>query len=385
MNILLLGEYSGFFNALAYGLRALNHKVTLAGRTDAFKNYPVDISFEPTFFQKTIPNIFRKAVYRIIKKDIAVIEVYYKFVKHKRFFKNFDVVYLINEQPITQSPFFEKKILNYIFKHNTNVFLSACGDDYQYISFLMSNTLQHHLLQPYLSNKKLKANYRYSLHYLSSSSKKLHEYVVHNVKKIIPADFDYVLAYKNNPKTAPIIPFPVRLHLLAYKPLVIEDKIVIFHGINKVNYYKKGNGYFEKALAIIQKKYAHKIKIITAVSLPYTEYIDKYNSCHILLDQAFAYDQGYNALEAMAKGKVVFTGASSHWSNHYQVEEDSIAIHAIPDAIYLAKKLEWLILHPEKIIEISKNARTFIEHEHDAVQIASTYINTWKQHLSHKQ
>jgi hypothetical protein len=39
--------------------------------------------------------------------------------------------------------------------------------------------------------------------------------------------------------------------------------------------------------------------------VPYATYIELYNKSHIVLDQVFSYDQGYNALEAMAKGKVV--------------------------------------------------------------------------------
>jgi hypothetical protein len=43
-----------------------------------------------------------------------------------------------------------------------------------------------------------------------------------------------------------------------------------------------------------------------------------YNKSHIVLDQVFSYDQGYNALEAMAKA-VVFTGAETEfgllWTN----------------------------------------------------------------------
>jgi len=35
----------------------------------------------------------------------------------------------------------------------------------------------------------------------------------------------------------------------------------------------------------------------------------------------YAYDQGFNALEAMAKGKVVFTGAEKEWLELYNLEE----------------------------------------------------------------
>ncbi|MBL4857897.1 MAG: glycosyltransferase, partial [Erythrobacter sp.] len=41
-----------------------------------------------------------------------------------------------------------------------------------------------------------------------------------------------------------------------------------------------------------------------------------------------------------------------------------------PDAKYIAEKLEWLILNPEKITEISKHARAFVEKEHLYTTIA---------------
>jgi glycosyltransferase involved in cell wall biosynthesis len=107
-----------------------------------------------------------------------------------------------------------------------------------------------------------------------------------------------------------------------------------------------------------------------------------YNSSHIVLDQVYAYDQGYNALEAMAKGKVVFTGAEQEWLEYYHIKEDTVAINALPDAIQIAKKLAWLIDNPEKIIEISKRARTFIEQEHDYIKIAQKYIDTWTSKAS---
>jgi glycosyltransferase involved in cell wall biosynthesis len=103
-----------------------------------------------------------------------------------------------------------------------------------------------------------------------------------------------------------------------------------------------------------------------------------YDNCHIFLDQVYAYDQGYNALEAMANGKVVFTGAEQEWLEYYNLKEDTVAINALPDSNKIVEKLEWLIFNPKKIIEISKNARVFIEKEHHYKMIARQYLDTWK-------
>lgn len=93
----------------------------------------------------------------------------------------------------------------------------------------------------------------------------------------------------------------------------------------------------------------------------------------------YAYDQGYNALEAIAKGKVVFTGAEQEWLEFYHLKEDTVAINALPDAEKIAEKLEWLINNPDKIVEISQNARAFIEREHHYIKIAEKYLNVWNE------
>ena len=102
-----------------------------------------------------------------------------------------------------------------------------------------------------------------------------------------------------------------------------------------------------------------------------------FNSAHIILDQVYSYDQGFNALEAMAKGKVVFTGAEQEWLDFYGLQKDTVCINALPDAKYIADKLEWLINNPEKITEISKHARAFVEKEHLYTTIAEKYIKRW--------
>ncbi|WP_242202421.1 glycosyltransferase [Aestuariivivens insulae] len=377
MRILLFGEYSGLYNSLKEGLNALGHDVILIARKDGFKAYNVDISLETTFFKKKIPKLIRGLVYRISHFDIGDFEVYYRFFKNKSLLKNYDIVQMINVLPLQIHPIIEKLCLKFIFRNNPKVFLSACGDDYIYVKYLLNSNLEYHVLSPYIKNKKLKNHYKYVLKYTLPSRIKLHKYVFKNVAAIIPTDFDYVMAYRNCAKALPLIPNPINIEKLNYIEPNLSDKIIIFHGINRVNYIKKGNDIFEDALRILLKKHASKLKVITTCSLPYSEYINSYNEAHILLDQIYAYDQGYNALEAMAKGKVVFTGAGQEWLNHYNLNEDTVAINALPDSNKIAEKLEWLVLNPDEIKKISKNARQFIEKEHDYINIVKLYLKTW--------
>ncbi|MFC5195303.1 glycosyltransferase [Bizionia hallyeonensis] len=381
MKILLIGEYSRLHNSLKEGLEALGMTVTIAGFGDYFKNYPVDIRFENSF-NSGIPFLIKKVIYKLTAIDLNSVFIKRQFENHKNHLKGYDIVQLINENPFNTLPKTEKLLLDFIFRHNKNVFLLSCGTDYISVKYAFDKKFKYSIFTPFEQEKVPKANYWHILKWQRKSYKKLHDYMFKNIKGVLASDLDYHIPLIGNKKYLGMMPNPINLEKLDYINLKVTDKIVIFHGINQKNYYKKGNDIFEAALDILKKNHADKIEIITVKSLPYAEYIKAFNQAHILLDQVFAYDQGFNALEAMAKGKVVFTGAEQEWLDYYNIEEDTIAINAEPDAEKIARKLEWLILHPEKISEISKNARAFIEKEHHYVDVAKLYLETWESKLS---
>ena len=130
-------------------------------------------------------------------------------------------------------------------------------------------------------------------------------------------------------------------------------------------------------IAIIQQKFPKQVHIEIVENLPYAQYIETYNNAHIILDQVFAYDQGYNALEAIAKAKVVFTGAESGFMEHYKLDSP-VAINALPKVESLVLALEDLIKHPEKIKEIGMAAQNFVTQHHNYKEVAQLYLDTWK-------
>lgn len=380
MKILLIGEYSRFHNSLKEGLETLGHKVTLVGTGDAFKKYPVDLAIAPTYTTSTwLATKIRRAIYKITSYDIALWETGYRFKKIRHKLKGYDVVQLINSWSIRTTVNKEKQHLTYLAKHNGKIFLSACGTDTPWVETLLQDEeLPYHLLTRYLLDPSTANYYLPALKYTSAAHKSLYTLAESLSQKVIPTDMDYFLSLRKNKKATSLVPTPIHLSRLRFDPKPIADKIVIFHGINRDNYYNKGNDIFEKALAIISKTYAKKIEIITVESLPYKDYMKAYASAHILLDQVYSHDQGYNALEAMARGKVVFTGAGKHFMEHYQLAHP-VAIDATPDPKDVARKLENLILNPNQILEIAQNARKFVEAHHDHIKIAKTYLEIWNE------
>ncbi len=375
MRILLIGEYSRLHNSLKEGLIALGHQVTIVGSGDGFKNYPVDIVLRQGF-QTGFKKKLRLAILKLSSIDIAALDLRRTFNKHKRNLSGYDVVQLINESSFQTTPKLELEIVQFLKKENKKLFLLSCGTDHISVNHAFSNKLPYTIATPYLEGKIKEKNFYPTLKYLTPSFKKLSEELYKLVDGVIATDLDYHLPLLGNSSYLGLIPNPINVDTLEAQRSLQKDKIIIFHGINRTNYYKKGNDIFEKALAIINKKYPQKIDIVTVESLPYKEYIKKYDSAHILLDQIYSHDQGYNALEAMAKGKVVFTGAGQHFKEYYNLIK-TVAINATPKVAAIVNDLESLIENPEKIEHISQNAREFIEQEHHYKIIAQKYVDTW--------
>ena len=379
MKILLVGEYSRLHNTLKEGLSKLKHEVILISNGDGFKKYPTDINIGATFFSKPFFRFFSKAVHKLTKISLLELENAYKFYRVLGNLKDYDVVQLINENSIKTGPFFEKQLLKKLFRQNKKAFLLSCGTDYISVRYAHDKKFKYSILTPLHNNPNLKKQYKFILKYLTRPYYKLHSFIYASIDGVIASDLDYHIPLINHPKYLGLIPNPINTEKIAYAVNNIGSKIKIFHGINSMNYIKKGNKFFDEALEIIQKKYPEKVEIIVTKDISYKDYINIYNDCNILLDQVYAYDQGYNALEAMAKGKVVFTGAEQEWLDYYKLKPDTVAINALPNVEYIVKKLEWLILNPKKITEISKNARMFVEREHHYKNCAIKYLSTWEK------
>lgn len=376
MDILLIGEYSRLHNSLKEGLQQLGHQVVLFGYRDGFKDFPVDI---PLYRQwdSGLRKKIKVGIFRLTGFDLSSYLTYRQFLKHKDRLTGFDVVQLINENSFHCQPDQEQRILRFLFDNNKKTFLLSCGDDYANVQYNFAHPEMKSVVQPYLMGKIRDKDFTNVLKFRLPEFRRLHDFIYKNIAGVIATDLDYRPALLGHPKFLGLIPNPVNTDAIAFEPLPVSGKIVIFLGINQESYHKKGIDYFVDALEIIRNKYPEKVEIIVAHNLPYETYMTKYKAAHILLDQAFSIDQGYNALEAMARGKVVFTGAEPEFTKHYQLTL-RVNVNAVADVQSIVGAISELVEHPETIADVAKNARRFIEKEHHYVAIAQKYLDAWK-------
>lgn len=379
MKILLIGEYSRLHNSLKEGLVALGHEVILLSSGDYYKKFDTDYSFHSSFLSGYwLPRKIKNVIHKLTGIDLEKAERGLRFYLLLPQLKNFDHVQLINSDAIETFPFFSRFLYKKLFKKIKNRSLLICGDETPVIDYLLKRETDYSILTPYFEDNSLEKHFEYPLKYTTKKYRKTFDWLAENCQNLIASDLDYKIPMEKMGYSVHFIPNPVNTRKIDFQKQKIIDKIVVFLGINRASYIKKGIPYFEKALQIIQEKYAEKVTVIISENLPYKDYINLYNSSQIVLDQMYADDQGYNALEAMAKGKVVFTGAGKAFMEHYYLTE-KINVNALPDVDYLVNELSFLIENPESIVAIGKRARAFIEKEHEYVNIASQYLEAWKK------
>jgi len=375
MKILLVGEYSRLHNSLQEGLSALGHQVMVISTGDYFKKYPSDILLQRKF-DTGLARKIKIAIYLLFKFDITSWHITRQFFKNASSLKGFDVVQLINESSFGATPRDEIKMISFLKQNNKKLFLLSCGTDYLSVQHQLSDINPYSILSNYKEGRVSKIAFKSILKYTTPAFKKLHQYVFQNIDGVIASDFDYHMPLQGHKKYLGLIPNPINTKKLRICKVDTKRPITIFMGINRTNYHSKGISYFEKALAIIQQKFPKRVHIEIVENLPYEQYIEKYNNAHIILDQVYAYDQGYNALEAMAKAKVVFTGAETAFMQHYKLDTP-VAINALPEVDSLVIALEKLIDNPEKITEIGLAAQDFVIQHHDYKKVAQQYLDSW--------
>ncbi len=379
MRILLIGDYSGLHSALKKGL--IQHpkvkEVVLLGDGDKFKNLQVDLSIRPQWTSSRWGTFFRKALHKVFRWDIAEVEKGWRAQQHWKQLKNFDVVQLINDRPIQTIAPWERRLIKQLLTQNKKMFLLSCGIDVHGFHYLTTHQEELSLFQPLFANPKLKRQYAYVDVYRQKGVIQTQQLILAHCQGIIASDMDYVNPNKQHPKYLGLIPHPV---IIPNYPLIEgpeTGKLCIFLGINRGNYHQKGIAFFEAALQQIEQQYSDQIDIIIAEQLPYQAYQLAQQRATIVLDQVFSKDQGYNALEAMAQGKVVFTGANDEFLAHYKLQAEEVCMEAKPDVVYLVEKLSYLIENRAVIAKIGQRAQQFVREVHDCNTVANQYVNLW--------
>ncbi|WP_179995264.1 glycosyltransferase [Acinetobacter sp. YH16053] len=383
MKILLIGEYSGAFYNLANILKKKGHDVFWIHDGDNYKKISgADYSIEYKYIKSNfyIINLILKIYYFILNflglKGFLQIRKYNKFIES---LKNYEVVQLVNTKPLSDfgayaNLYFIKKLV----ANNNKVYLSALGDDYVWVKNCLEKKIPYSMFDRmnFLNFHK----FSWSLLYVYGfGAKTLNDYIIKNIKGIIPGLYDYLYAYNAQKiKCEDLIPLIVKVDKGAYSMDFNSTPIKIFHGWQENKELRKGNDIFHEAILRLKNKYSDLIDYEVITNLPYDEYIKKYKDCHIFIDQCYSLDRGMNGLLGMAAGKIVLSGFDPSFIKYLGLDNGmEVLINALPDQDFIYNTLESLILDPNKMKAISIESLKFINKYHNEELIYQKFINIW--------
>lgn len=353
MKILLLGEYSGFFNNLADGLKALGHEVFLANTGDGKRNFNSDYNWEKN----------RRGN---IGKVFSIFDLW----NNKNLLKGYDVVQLICPY-FVPTIFLNKQFVRYIIKNNQKVFWVACGTGNLIDKYWNENNqfrcgiYDFHTKEA--QNKGVLQNYE------KSEYIKYEEWFIEHIDGIIPVMFEYAQPFRRQHKNLGAIPFPVNTEKIKYKENHVYEKVVFYHGITRP---VKGTKYICEAFEKMSKKYKTEAEFICNKQLPYDQYMKLISSTNVVIDQTNSFSTGLNGLFSMAQGKILMGGAEPESINELGYSFCPIInIKSNPDQICGA--IDYIMDNRTNILQMGTESRRFIETHHNYISIAKQYVSKW--------
>ena len=362
MKILLIGEYSNVHWTLAEGLRQLGHRVTVLSNGDFWKNYSRDIDL--TRHKGKLGGIFY-----LLRLFVLLPKL-----------RHYDVVQLINPMFLELKARHIFPIYKYLRRYNTKIFLGAFGMDYYWVSECHNN-------QPLrYSDFNIGGQKRHNpealkeiADWIGTSKELLNKFIAKDCNGIIAGLYEYHVCYQPNFSSKTVfIPYPIKC-LPISETFTPPQKVKIFIGINKTRNAYKGTDIMLSAAQRIVYRYPDKAELLTAESVPFTQYSQLMNHSHLILDQLYSYTPSMNALLAMSKGIVCVGGGEPE---NYQIINETYLrpiINVLPTEENVYQALENIVLHPENLPLLQAQSVEYVRKHHEYIHVARQYLEFWEK------
>ena len=378
MKILLLGDYSNVHATLAEGLRSLGHHVVVASDGDGWKGYARDVDLRRPSLGLWQSLLWGTRAYRAFQG-----------------FQGFDVVQLINPVFLPLRGERIGRFYRYLRAHNKRVFLGAFGMDYYYLKACMDcRTFRYSDFNLGQEVRHTAENKQWLDDWGKGAKGALNQYIAADCDGIIAGLYEYYVSYESHfPRKLKFIPFPICVG----SPKAGQDEVIssdtraafrrlqdnsqepvrFFVGIQKARSAYKGTDLMLDALERVHSRYPHLTEIVKVESLPFHEYVQRMQGCHVILDQLYSYTPAMNALEAMARGLVVVGGGEPE--NYEILGEEQLRpiINVLPDKEHIYNTLCGVVEERHRLPELSAQSVAYVKKHHDHVKVATEYLDFW--------
>lgn len=364
MKILLMGDYSGFHATLARELRRRGHLVTVASAGSVCMDTERDIDL------RRRPDLSGAFSYlgRLFRLWPTL--------------KGFDIVQLINPIFLHLRPGKVRYFFNQLRQQNAHVCLSLAGTDPVFVKGCIEDDLFRYSEFRIGAEKTEYARSTPGLEYrwMNGQMGDYCRYVYDNCQAAMSALYEYHVASRRYlGERLHYTGIPIDLDDIAEAPCGTgaDDKLNLFVGIKSECEVMKGADRLLAAAREAERLHPDLCRVVVAKDLPYNEYLERLRSADIVLDQLYSYTPATNALEAMAMGKVVVSGAEPEFYDFIGEKELHPVVNAVPDDKILLDTLLSLITDRAGLQERAAMGREFVHRHNSAAVVADRFLSQW--------
>lgn len=358
MNVFLLGDYSGLHWNLKKGLESIGHTCITAGDGDGIKKISKDISL-PYYPRYPKNPVLSRVVYRT------------ELIELIKSIRGYDVVQLVGAHILPFNLFPYQWAIERLKRTNRRVCMLASGSDSLYWTKARQE-LDYGPFDDFLEYDMKSGKSRYE----EQAAIKQNLYMAQTVHKIIPTAYDYSLGYSLYAHSASIVPLPLWLEDVKYKPNQAYDRILVHHGY--IRYGFKGTRHIKAAFQNLQKEYRKDCRFEISTEMSLDDYIKQTEDVNILVDQTNTYSYGMNALYSAARGKITLSGAEPIAIERTIGKQDCPIMNIKPDIEHISQQIRNSICSSKELEKRGRESREFVQEFHCSKKVAKRFLKEWE-------
>lgn len=366
-----MGDASSFHRTLAEGLRRLGHSVTVASDGGGWMHTGYDVDISRRWGSK------------------AGGALHFAWLAAMGFsrFRGYDVVSVFSPYFLRLKPERIGCIFDILRRNNRGVFLSATCTDGVFVEECMdaASPIAYSEFRLWDKPGPMMANQSEEVgNLLHGAKKRLLDHVYANIDGALSAIWEYDVALRRRLRSEQVsysgIPIDTRIITPYMKS--VSDKVNILIGIKRGKDDCKGYGLMIEAAQRVEAMHAGKCRVVVRENLSYDEYLREQRGADILMDQVYSYTPATNALQAMAYGVPVMSGAEPEFYDFIGERQLRPIVNLRPDVDDIMSKLGALVTDRERLQRLSRESREFVVRHNDCDLVARRCVEFWQKRLN---
>ena len=366
MRILLLGDYSACHLTLGRALARRGHSVTVATDGGGWMR-----TERPYDLGRPLPGPLGGALL-------------YARLRWTAPLRGYDVVSLISPGFARLRPARLREIFDRLCRDNGALFLTAAGTDKAMMDYYLGPECKLRYTEfknPDGSpNRRTDAFLAENRRWQQGALADYCEYVYDHVAGAATALYEYHLAMEARLGPVRTIYTGLPVESVGQRPSPLPGSpLRILLGRDRYRMPWKGTDRLEAALRAAIARHPGAAVLDIVENLPYSEYLARLDSAHVLVDQLYSYSPALNALLAMARGIAVVSGGEEDYYKFIGESRVRPIFNAEPTDRALDLLCERIVTRPAEVLAAGKAGPDFVARHNDADLVAGRFIDMWER------